>query len=229
MKHMIITVLLVCFVSSSADSQKTVLGTVDYKYNLKGENAQAMAGMMPEKMVIKYGDNGVVVEMKGGMMSGMMGKTVVNGKTGEAFMVREAEKVIYVVSNEEIQAEAEKVEKPEIEEFDDTREILGYNCRKYVQTVNADGMSMSQTIWVTKDLKSPDYKGDAFLGMGMSAQNTFYYDIDGFPMLIEVDAPGMPVTIELEVTNIEFGKIAESEFEKPAGYTVKPFSDMMSF
>lgn len=203
-------------------AQKTVIGTVDYSYNLEGEGAEQIAGMMPQKMIIQYGKNGVTIEMQGGMMAGMMGKTVVNGKTNEVFVVKESEKAIYLMTEEEIKAEAEKADGTEIEKMDETREIGGYKCTKYTQTTVVQGMTMTQILWVTNELKAPDYEGDAF--KGMAGQGNMNFDLKGFPMLVEVDMPGMPVKLELEVSNINFEKIPDSEFDKPEGYTVKDFS-----
>jgi len=222
MKNFIPALIAILIGFSSLYGQKTMLGTVDYSYNLKGQNAEAMAGMMPDKMVIKYGEEGVAVEMVGGMMSAAMGTTVVNGSTGEVFMVRDTEKTVYVMESETIKAEAEKVEKPEIIKHDETKTIMDYKCTKYVQSTTVDGTTISQTLWITDKLKAPDYNSDAFTAMG--SQNTFYYDMEGFPMLIEIDMPNMPVSLSLEVVNIEFEKIDKSTFEKPEGYEEKPYS-----
>jgi hypothetical protein len=131
------------------------------------------------------------------------------------------------MSEEEIKSAAEQASKPEIEKLDETKKILGYNCEKYVQTVTMQGMEIKQTLWVTKELKAPKYEGDAF--KSMASQGGMSEDIDGFPMMIEMDLPGMPVSVQLEVINIEFGKINKKEFEKPKGYEVKPYSAMNPF
>lgn len=227
MKRMIPLIIAILLIAPSVFSQKTVFGTVDYTYTLAGAGAQQMQGMMPEKMEIKYGENGIAIEMHGGMMSAAMGKTVVNGKTGEAFIIRDAERTVYLMSDETIEAEAAKVDNAEIKKLDETREIMGYACQKYLQTTIFQGMNMSQVIWVTKDLKAPDYEGEAF--KGMAAQGTMSFNIDGFPMLIEVEMPGMSTTLQLEVNNIEYEKIPDSTFERPADYAVKDFSEMSQF
>jgi len=227
MKRIMLPIIAILLISPSVFSQKTVFGTVDYTYKLDGAGAQQMQGMMPEKMEIKYGENGIAIEMHGGMMAAAMGKTVVNGKTGEAFIIKEAEKTVYLMSDETIKAEAMKVEDAEIQKLDETREIMGYTCQKYLQTTMVQGMNMSQVIWVTKDLKTPDYEGDAF--KGMAGQGTMSFKIDGFPMLIEVEMPGMSTTLQLEVSNIEYEKIPDNTFERPADYAVKDFSEMSQF
>jgi len=227
MKRIIISLVAVMMVIPAIHAQKTIIGTVDYKYTLKGEGAAQMAGMMPEKMMMTYGKNGMSVEMTGGMMSSAMGKTIVNGNTGEVFIVKDSEKTIYLMNSEEIKTEAEKVDDTEIEKQEETREIQGYKCQKYIQTTVVQGMNMTQVLWITKDLKTPDYEGEAF--KAMAGQGNMSYEIEGFPMLMEIGVPGMPMTVELEVSNIEFKKVDESSFEKPEGYTVKDFSELSPY
>lgn len=224
MKKYLLVLLLASLIAPGILAQKTVIGTVDYKYRLVGEGAEQIAGMMPEKMVIKYGKNGMAIEMIGGMMTAMMNRTIVNGKTNEVFVINDAAKAIYLMNEDEIKAEADKAEDAEVEKQEETREIGGYKCTKYLQTATVQGMTMTQVVWVTKDLKTPDYEGDAF--KGVSGQGNMSMDFDGFPMLVEVELPGMPVTLELEISNITFEKIPDAVFEKPEGYTVKDFSEL---
>ncbi|MDF1572684.1 MAG: DUF4412 domain-containing protein [Bacteroidales bacterium] len=224
MKKFILLVITALMISPAAFTQKTVIGTVDYTYKIVGEGAQQMAGMMPEKMVIKYGKNGIAVEMHGGMMGAAMGKTVVNGKTGEAYIINDAQKTVYLMSEETIKTEAAKAEQATVEKFDDTREIMGYTCQKHVQTATVQSMTMTQVFWVAKDLKAPDYDGEAF--KGMAGQGAMSFNIDGFPLLIEVDIPGMAAKLHLEVSNINFEDIPENTFERPEDYTVRDFTEM---
>lgn len=227
MKRFILLIITAILIVPAAIAQKTMIGTVDFTYNLTGEGAEQMAGMMPDKMVIKYGKNGIAMEMHGGMMSAAMGKTVVNGKTGEAFIIKDTEKTIYLMSEETIRTEAKKAEEIEVEKFDDTREIMGYTCKKWTQTTIVQGMNMSQVLWVTRELKTPDYEGEVF--KGMAGQGNMSFEIDGFPMLIEVNMPGMATKLELEVSNIVFENIPESTFDRPEGYTVKDFTEMSRY
>lgn len=224
MKKFNLLVITALLISPAAFSQKTVMGTVEYTYKIVGEGAQQMAGMMPEKMVVKYGSSGIAVEMHGGMMSAATGKTVVNGKTGEAFIINDAQKTVYLMSEETIKTEAAKAEQATVEKFDETSEIMGYTCQKHVQTITVQGMTMSQVFWVAKDLKAPDYEGEAF--KGMAGQGAISFKIDGFPLLIEVDMPGMAAKLKLEVSNITFEDIPESTFERPEDYVVRDFTEM---
>jgi hypothetical protein len=227
MKKTILLLLAILLIVPSAFTQKIVLGTVDYSYKVIGEGADQMAGMMPNKMVIKYGKNGLSSKMEGGMMAASMGKTVVNGETGDVFMIKESEKVLYVMSKEEIKAEADKVGETDVKSFDDTKTIMGYKCKKYTQSITMQGQTVEQTLWATDELKTPDYESEAF--RGMAGQGGLNFDIDGFPMLIEIGLPMANLTLQLEVSNIDFGKIPAKEFEKPKGYTEKPFSEMSPF
>jgi hypothetical protein len=96
-----------------------------------------------------------------------------------------------------------------------------------VQTATVQGMTLTQVFWVTSDLKAPDYEGEAF--KGMAGQGALSFKIDGFPMLIEVDMPGMAAKLQLEVSNIKFEEIPESTFDRPENYAVRDFTEMNRF
>lgn len=227
MKKAFLALLLPLFMVAQAHSQKTVIGTVNYVYKVTGEGSEQMKGMMPTKMTVKYGEKGISIVMEGGMMAVMSGKTIISDETNEAFVIKASEESVYVMGEEDIRNERVKMEDMKVEEFEDTRTVLGYPCKKYVQTINAQGMEIPQTIWVTRDLVVPKYKSDAFKSVG--SQGGLNYQLEGFPLMIEMKAPGMPVNIEVTVTDITFEDISGKEFEKPKGYKVKPFSEMRMF
>ncbi len=227
MKKIFLSTLVALLTISSVYSQKTVIGDVTYSYNILGEGAEMMAAMMPEKMVITYGKDGMMVKMVGGMMASAMGTTIVNVETGETYVIKDAEQTVYVQSADEAEAEMEDVENPKPVKHDETMEILGYKCTLYTQTVTMQGMSMTQKLWVTDDLKAPDYDKKAL--KGMSGMNTMNFDVNGFPLMIEMDIPGMPVTMELKVVNLDLKKVNKSLFEKPKGYTEKSMDEFQAF
>lgn len=224
MKKLVTIVLLGMLFIPGVLAQKTVVGIVEYKYSAKGEGSEQMAGMLPDKMISKYGNNGVSVEMIGGMMGGMMGKVVVDGKSGEMFMVKDLEQTVYVVDKDELEEMTGEVDEPVITKLDDTKEILGYKCKKYIQKSTTQGIEVTQIIWATSKLKYPDYDEEVF--SNMMGQDILNFNVDGFPLLMVTEIPGTSMTMELVVSDIKFKKIKDSEFKKPAGYEEKPFTQM---
>lgn len=222
MKKSVIYLFLFLFAVVSAGAQKTFQGTVTYTYEVKGDNAEMMKSMMPQSMIIKYGDESMMTEMKGGMMASMMGKIIVNGKAGEAFVVQDAQKSIYVMKLDEQQAEQTNVK--EVSKMDEQKEILGYDCQRYKMIMTQNGQEMTQYMWVTEELKAPEIKAPGLQQMGGAMASG---KIPGFPMSTEVTIPGMNATMIMTVSDLNFDKVPANTFDRPEDYTVKDFEELM--
>jgi hypothetical protein len=208
---------------SMLTAQKTFYGTVTYSYEVKGENAGMMATMMPQKMIIKYGEKQMLTYMEGGMMGSMMGKIIADTESGETFIVKDDEKAVYLMKKEDQEnAEAQEVKK--VVEEKETKEILGHTCKKYTLTVSQNGQEMTQTLWVTEDLKAPNFK---MPGAQQMSGVMFSEQIKGFPMQVEVGLPGMNTSMVMTVTDLDQSKVSKKEFMRPEGYQTKDFSEFM--
>lgn len=226
MKNVFLTLFILATGVFGLQAQKTVQGTVEYKYTISGEGSEMMAGMMPEKMVVVYGKNAMMTYMEGGMMAGMMGKVIVNN--GKGYVIKEDKETIYNMSEEdmknaEAQQEAQTGKATKVD--DKTKEIMGYNCQLYQIEVTQNGQKSMQNIWVTKELKAPEMKGAGATSMNQGMLGAT--DIDGFPMEVEVNIPQTTMKMVLSVTDLDMKKPDPAMFAKPEGFTEKPFSEMM--
>lgn len=224
MKSMITCGLVLLFSISIAGAQETFQGTVTYKYEIEGENAEMMASFMPEAMIVKYGETGMLTEMQGGMMAAMMGKIVVNSKSGETFVLKENEKSVYLMKEEDLEG-TEAVDSTNVQKLDESKEILGYECRKYKVVSKQEGKETTQYMWVTDELKIPEMDMPGMQQLGNSVMGNG--KIPGFPMQVEVTIPNMSTKLLLTVSELDFTKVDAKEFDRPEDYTVKDFSEMM--
>ncbi|MCB9287668.1 MAG: DUF4412 domain-containing protein [Lewinellaceae bacterium] len=217
--------LLLALSATTLSAQDTFYGTVEYKYEMKGEGAEMMAAFMPEKMIVKYGEKSMMTFMEGGMMGSMMGKIIVNGESGENFVVKDDEQSVYMISKEDMKKNAENQEKPRIEKLEEQKDILGYPCNRYKVTTLQEGEETVQHIWMTDKLKAPVFEGidPGQMGGGFISGS----DIPGFPMEVEVAISNTEMTLLLTATNIDNTKVEASIFERPQDYEVKDFSEMM--
>ncbi|MBN1551823.1 DUF4412 domain-containing protein [bacterium] len=110
-----------------------------------------------------------------------------------------------------------------IKKTDETKEINGYNCTKYIVTI----MGMDTIQWVTKDIEGYKELREAaskyaeklknnpqlssMLGMGEA-----YKEIDGFP--IKTTSEMGPVKSETTVIKVEMKDLDKSLFSIPEGY-----------
>lgn len=225
MKRVLLYLSFFSCVAVAAEAQKTFEGTVTYDYAVSGSNAEMMANMMPKQMIIKYGKEGMITEVEGGMMGSMMGRVVVNNKTDEAFVVRDAEKAIYVIKPEAVAAAEPPDRSKDLIETDETMDILGYATRKYTLNVEQNGVQTQQALWLTDALRPPEIKAPGLQQMG----NSFMANgqLPGFPLRIEVEIPQAQASVIMTASDLNFDKVADSEFEKPAGFTEKDFSQLM--
>lgn len=220
----VVSCLLLLISMGTLQAQKTFEGTVTYAYEVKGENAEMMAAMIPQKMVIKYGKKGMITYMEGGMMAAMMGKIVLDGVNNETFVVKEAEKAVYLMKPEDM----EEVEEPQVDQMikqDEEAEILGYRCTKYQMVTAQEGMKTTQYIWVTDDLKTPDFKlpGMKNFGGGVLSGGK----LPGFPMRVEVAITNMDATVVMTASELDPVKVDNKEFLRPKDYVVKDFSELL--
>ncbi|MCB0662678.1 MAG: DUF4412 domain-containing protein [Saprospiraceae bacterium] len=218
--------LLVVF-SGALQAQKEFTGTMTYSYTFEGEDVEMFISMMPEKMIVQYGDRGIITHMEGGLVASMMGIIVVDTENQISFIKKESEKSIYLVNDEDAEEMGEGMESSEVKTFDETKEIMGYTCYKYeTETTDANGQTLKQTIWATKDLKLKKYD---FSGKAKELMANAYNEKlkDALPMEVEVFMPAMEMTLKLTVTNIEKSKIPSERFDIPKGYAQKDISEML--
>jgi len=207
-----------------AQAQKTIQGTVVYQYTISGEGAEMMAAMMPEKMVVVYGDNAMMTSMEGGAMASMMGKIVVN--KGKGYVIQDDKETIYNMSEEDM-SNADTPQTNEVTKLGGKKKkIMGYTCEAYWVQTTQNGQEMTQIVWATKALKIPEIEGAgaANLNQGIGGAK----GVDGFPMEVEIEMAAMPVKMVLSVTELKMEKPKASLFAKPQGYQQKPFSEMMN-
>jgi hypothetical protein len=226
MKKIQIALLLCLFSTAALQAQKAFRGTMTFTYEISEEGAEQMKAFMPEGMVVKYGDNKMATEMKGGMLSAMMGRIIVNA--GEAYVVKDSDQAVYVMDEEDKEGAKEAVEnQPKATKVDgETKEILGYTCQKYLFTMKQDGQQIEQVVWATDAFKAPDMKlpsQQGSMGSGMLSMG----GIDAMPLQVDIAMPNMPVTIVLKATEMVEGEVPDEAFAKPDGYEEKPFSEMM--
>lgn len=110
---------------TTAFAQKTFQGTLEYKVSFTGEDAEMLNGLMPEKYIYEVLENDFLMYMQGGMVSEMLGRVLYQDKSGESYIIMDSDKIIYTLESKQT-ATAQTT----IEETDETREILGYTCKK---------------------------------------------------------------------------------------------------
>jgi len=120
-----------------------------------------------------------------------------------------------------------------IEYFDETKKIAGFNCKKALIIATRSGKSDTTSVWFNPDFKLqnlPSTGGVAagFGGFTPATGPTGMDLLEGFPMQYERNmARGRHMTVE--VTKLVIDKdIADKEFEIPKDIEVKSIKDMQN-
>lgn len=198
-----ITVLLISFLFClTAIAQDEFSGEVTYEisYEDLDDQIKAMESMLPKSMT---------VEMRDGMSktiqpNAMGGETIVivnneNGETLTLLNIMGNKMAIKSNANDKEDEEGNV----EVEYTEETKEIAGYECKKAIATTE-DGTEV--IIYYTNELPSSSVSDNA-------------YNIDGFPMMIEMSQEMF--TMITTVTKVEEKKMKKIVMEIPEGYTEK--------
>lgn len=223
MKKTFVSLLLLIGSFSLLSAQKTFEGTITYSYDVQGENAEMMKAMMPQKMLVVYGKQSMITQMEGGMMAAMMGRIVVNTENEEVFIVKDDEKTVYMMKKDDLN-DAEKPDVQKVEKLEGKKEILGYKCEQYQLSTKQGEQEMSQIVWVTKDLKAPEFK---IPGIQQMSNMILGDQAPGFPLQVEISMPGMNAKMIMTASDLDFTKPGKDLFVRPKDYEVKDFSEFM--
>lgn len=220
MQKIIAPFAVLFLLTATLTAQKTFLGAAEYAFTIEGENAEMMKMFMPEKMVVLYGSKSMLTYMTGGMMADAVGKIVVNGEKGETFIIKEAEKVVYLMGPEDLET-PEDLQNPVVTELEGEEEIQGYTCKQYKVVAAGEDEETVQYIWSTTALQAPEIKQQGMdkLNNGMG----FAGAVPGFPMKVVSEIPQTNARLILIVTSLDFNEPAASAFERPADFEVKEF------
>lgn len=219
--------ILVFFMAASllGFSQQTFTGTQVITYSYEGEGAEMMAQYMPQGMTSYYGKDKSAVDFNGSAMEAMMNRVVTT--TTESFAISHNNKIVYKIDNDFIEQNQPVGDNIKVTKVDgETKEILGLNCQKYVLSMSQAGMEMSMVMWVTNKYTMPEY--NVPFNQDMSGKAMLEAGVKGVVMRIEseIPMPGASITMIMETTKLDPTPVADSIFEKPAGYAEKNFADM---
>ncbi|MBK6731920.1 MAG: DUF4412 domain-containing protein [Bacteroidetes bacterium] len=213
MKKITIAIAIILVSVTTTFSQKTFQGTLEYKIEMSGGMAEMMAGMMPEKYIFEVLKSDYLLYMQGGLVSEMMGKVLYQDNTGEAFIIKDGDSTIYTIDLTQ-----QATPQTTVTATDETKEILGYTCKKYNVISVVDDIATTQNVWANEKYLLPKVKNS----QGLNMNSTFYFDgIKGMPMRTEIEVEGMVISMEL--INMETKKPSKTHFTLPKDYAVKPF------
>lgn len=216
MKRFVLLLTLACL-GTFAFAQKTgnFDGTIVFNIEYSGDQAEMMNSMAPSAYIYHVRGDKVRFKMEGGMSSAMMGDIIIDGKKGESYMLRDSEKkaLRFPEKTEEDQPEVK------VKRLSGSTEILGYTCHKYKVTSSTSQGTITQTMWVSPDLRL-QLDRNAFQS-STAADMLAMKELDGIPLKMETAMPIGNMRMVRTASELTWEKIAKSKFEIPKGYEVE--------
>lgn len=182
--------LPVILMTEAVVGQRPFRGRIVYTITYPGSNVDlAELEQLPDRADIRTKNNQVRTELSG-ENAGLFQIKVADGDKKEIATMLEILREKYVIRRnaQEIQNDLRNMPQPELEYTDETREILGYTCRKVIARVTDDfGNEYESEIFYT-----PEIPGEAF------HFDTPYHEIPGLMLLYEMRVGQLNIRYEAQ-------------------------------
>ena len=210
----IILVALIPVLLSSFVPAKDFTGTIVYNITYDMENMDSqMAAYLPKTMKLT-----IKAPMSRSELVMSMGTNISiynsDDRTGITLMDMMGQKFAIKIKPEEVDKEIDEAGDVEVVKLDETKEILGYTCKKAIVKVKDLGTEL--TVFYTDELST---------GLE-NANNPMFKDIDGMMLEFQMSQNGM--NMHFTAVNIDKKKVSDSVFDVPDGYEEISKEDMQS-
>jgi len=191
-------------------------GTITYDMTFSSDNpdmAMAIGMMQGSKMTLSFMPGKSRSEVTMGTMGTMT--TISDEKSKKILMLMDMMGMKYAINSDIEKKEEGNADNPDykVEITEETKEILGYKCKKAILTNPEDGSVI--TMWFTNDIVAYT-----------DGHNYYNSDMPGFPMAITMNESEM--SIDMTVTGVN-KKVNKKVFDMtvPDGYEVKTQEELM--
>ena len=191
---------------------KDFKGVITFRITVDGSGVtDDMKAMMPKTMTMTIKGNKSRTEM---IMS--MGKTVSiadgDEKSTITLMDMMGQKIAIKSTTDEIMEKVASAPEVKVEVTSETKDILGYTCKKAVITNPDDDQEL--IVYFTDELGTKELNFD----------NPNFKDING--VMLEFEIPNEMFNMHFTAVSVEKKNVDDSEFTIPDGYQIKTMEEM---
>lgn len=219
MRNLVVLVASMLVLSVTACAGKTIgdgdgknpkwTGTIKYSLDYELPEAyESQRAMLATEMTCHIGKEFTRVEQASTIGDQI---TINDLKTGVTTVLLDLMGNKIAITTEDVEDDATK---PEIEYLDETKDIVGFKCKKAIYKIKKEDTEAEFEVYYTDELPA--------------AANTQFKGIEGFPLEYVLEAQGMVTTYTaIAVTE---GKVDKALSEIPKGYeemTIDEFMKMM--
>lgn len=210
LSYVIIAILTISLSGCSIfqGGNKSFEGVIKYSIDVEGDVDDQTMAALPTGVTEYY--KGTSIRKDQESLSYSVG-VITKGETGETIMLMDipmmGQKFAYKQSKEEIEEAKAEMEdnKPEISETGETKEILGYTCKKADVMIEDDIYPVYYTTEITLDA-NPN-------------ENGMFEGIEGVILEYTVNQQG--IVMHFTATEVKKEKVPAATFEIPEDYDVK--------
>ncbi|MBL4706842.1 MAG: DUF4412 domain-containing protein [Flavobacteriales bacterium] len=201
-----LSLILALLASSILFAQDNFEGLVQFemKYENLSEEIKPMMSMLPKSTTIEFKD-GISRSVTPNAMGG---ETIIlsNSESGETItLINMMGKKYALKSNTN---DTKEDNKPEVELIDETKEVLGYKCKKAIVT---DKEGNETEIYYSEELNNINFSGNV-------------EEINGFPMQTSISQDMF--TMIQTVSSIDKKKTKKIKLEIPSDYTLTTVEEL---
>jgi GLPGLI family protein len=191
---------------------KEFKGVITYKITVEGSGVtDEMKNYMPKTMTMTIMGNKARSEM---VMAMVKTVSITDGDSKETITLMDmmGQKIAVKKTTDQIKAELEKSPNVKVEVTSETKDILGYTCKKAVVTNPDDDTEI--IVYFTEELGSS----------ALNFDNPQFKDING--VLLEFEIPNEQFTMKFSAVSVEKKSVSADEFTIPEGYQIKTEEEM---
>ena len=211
-----LTFILLFLAAAALMAGKPFEGVITYKISYPDSKfSEAQLNMFPKVMTISVKGSKARTEMNTGAGT-QVGIVDYLAKTKVALINMMGQKYAIKQTSQDIEKENAGQPKGTVTVTNETKNIVGYICKKAIVTSDEDGVKSTFEVWFTEELGGRDANFD----------DPLYKDINGVMMEFIIKNPQF--SMKLNATSVEKKAVDAKDFEIPADYTLTTKEELKS-
>ncbi|ARV09118.1 hypothetical protein BTO05_05505 [Winogradskyella sp. PC-19] len=214
MKKFLLFIVAVGLSLTTIAQEKFTEGEITMKQTMSSSNedVNSMLSEIGEMITTTYVDGAKTRTESSNPMSGDV-TVIIDAESNELLQLTDMPGLGKKYTSQKVEVTEEMLKNITVTEGSETKNVLGYDLKQYIITMNQDGAEMTMEMFITDKIQGVKTQQTAMLGE----------KVDGYPlyMVIKMNQMGAEIVIKSEVTKMEAKSIDDNKFSltPPEGYT----------
>ncbi|WP_299115102.1 hypothetical protein [uncultured Winogradskyella sp.] len=214
MKNILLFLLAVGISFSVIAQEKFTEGVITMKQNMTSPNEQVNASLsaIGEMITTTYVDGTKSRTESSNPMSGDI-TIIIDAESNELLQLMDMPGLGKKYTSQKVEVTEEMLKDITVTEGTETKNVLGYDLKQYIISINQNGTEMTMEMFITDKIQGVKTQQTAMLGD----------KVNGYPlyMVIKMNQMGSEIIIKSEVTKMEAKPVDDNKFNltPPEGYT----------